>query len=147
MTELSQVVDILLVENNEDDVVLIREAFADARLVNIVHVVRDGEEALAYLRCEGPYRDAARPGLVLLDIAMPKKNGFETLHDMRTDPTLRTIPVVMLTTSRREEDIAHSYAEGACSFISKPVRVEQLHEVLKQFALYWVLVSKVPGRS
>jgi CheY-like chemotaxis protein len=144
MSDLTRPVEILLVEDNEDDIVLTQEAFGEARLVNVLHIVRDGEEALAFLRRQGPYREATRPGLVLLDIAMPRKDGFEVLHELKADPDLRSLPVVMLTTSTREEDVVRSYTEGACSFVSKPVRVGQLQEVLKQFALYWVLVAKVP---
>jgi CheY-like chemotaxis protein len=144
MSDLTQPVEILLAEDNEDDIVLTQEAFGEARLVNVLHVVRDGEEALAYLRRQGPYREAARPGLVLLDIAMPKKDGFEVLRELKADPELLSIPVVVLTTSTSEEDVIRSYTAGACSFVSKPVRAERLREVLKQFALYWVLVAKVP---
>ena len=109
-----------------------------------MQIVHDGEEALAYLRREGRHRDARAPGLVLLDINMPKMNGFEVLRIMKSDPVLRTIPVVMLTTSTRDEDIARSYDGGACSFVSKPVSFEKLKEVIKQFTLYWTLVSVVP---
>jgi CheY-like chemotaxis protein len=144
MSELTQPVEILLAEDNEDDIVLTQEAFGEARLVNDLHIVRDGEEALAYLRRQGPYQEAARPGLVLLDISMPRKNGFEVLRELKADPDLRSLPVVMLTTSNREEDVLRSYTEGACSFVTKPVRVGQLQEVLKHFALYWVLVARVP---
>ena len=139
-----QPVEILLVDDNEDDVVLLEESFRDSKFVNLLHVVHDGEEALAYLRREGKHRTARIPGLVLLDINMPKMNGFEVLRAMKGDPLLRTIPVVMLTTSTRDEDIARSYDSGACSFVSKPVNFEKLKEVIKQFTLYWSLVSVVP---
>src|SRR5262249_18288509 len=120
------------------------ESFRDSKFVNLLHVVHDGEEALAYLRREGKHRSARIPGLVLLDINMPKMNGFEVLRAMKADPLLRTIPVVRLTTSTRAEDIARSYDSGACSFVSKPVNFEKLKEVIKQFTLYWSLVSVVP---
>lgn len=141
----SQPVEILLVEDNEDDIVLAREAFAEARLVNVINTVRDGEEALAYLRREGKYKVARSPGLILLDINMPKKNGFEVLEAMKADPTLRAVPVIMLTTSEREEDVVRSYADGACSYIRKPVDLDQFVGVVKQFELYWTLVSKIPS--
>ena len=141
----AQPVEILLVEDNEDDIVLIQEAFADTRLVNVLSTVRDGEEALAYLRREGRYKDAHRPGLVLLDINMPKKNGFEVLESLKADPRLRPLPVIMLTTSDREEDIALSYANGAWSFIRKPVDVAWLKGVVQQFDQYWTLVWRIPG--
>ncbi len=137
-------VELLLVEDNEDDIVLIEEAFAEARLMNVLCKVRDGEEALAYLRQEGPYRRTRRPGLVLLDINLPKKNGFEVLHAMKTDPRLQSLPVVMLTTSDREDDIVRSYADGACSYIRKPMSLEQFAQVVKDFELYWTMVSRVP---
>jgi CheY-like chemotaxis protein len=139
-----QPIEILLVDDNDDDIVLLEESLKESKFVNLLHIVRDGEEALTYLRREGQYRDARLPGLVLLDINMPRKNGFEVLSAMKADPALRTIPVVMLTTSTRDEDIVRSYDGGACSFVSKPVSFEKLKEVIKQFALYWSLVAVVP---
>ncbi len=141
---IPQPIEILLVDDNDDDIVLLTESFADSRFLNILQVVHDGEEALEYLRQEGRYHSAKPPGLVLLDINMPRMNGFEVLQAMKSDPILRTLPVVMLTTSTRDEDIARSYAGGACSFVSKPVSFEKLKEVIKQFTLYWTLVSVVP---
>lgn len=141
---LPQPIEILLVDDNDDDIVLLEESFSESKFVNLLHVVRDGEEALAYLRREGDYAGTALPGLVLLDINMPRLNGFEVLAAMKADPALRMIPVVMLTTSTRDEDIVRSYDGGACSFVSKPVNFEKLKEVIKQFALYWSLVAVVP---
>jgi CheY-like chemotaxis protein len=139
----SEPVELLVVEDNEDDILLIDEAFADAKLMNVVQKVRDGEEALAYLRREGRYKDARRPGLVLLDINMPKKNGFEVLEAMKADPQLQALPVVMLTMSDREEDIVHSFTDGACSYVRKPMNVEQFARVIKEFELYWTLISRI----
>ncbi len=144
---ITQSVDILLAEDNDDDILLIRESFADAKIVNVLNVVRDGEEALAYLRREGEYKDAVMPGLLLLDINMPKKNGFEVLMEVKADAALRHLPVVMLTTSQSEADVVKSYSEGACSYIMKPTRFEELARVVKQFALYWALVARIPARS
>lgn len=144
---MSQPVELLLVEDNEDDMLLIDEAFAEAKLMNVIQKVRDGEEALAYLRREGRYKNAHRPGLVLLDINMPKKSGFEVLAAMKEDPQLRPIPVVMLTMSDREEDIVRSYAAGACSYVRKPMSVEEFAHVVKEFELYWTLVSRIPVRE
>ena len=141
----NQTVELLLVEDNDDDIVLIQEAFTGAKLLNVMQVVRDGEEALAYLRGEGKYRGVHQPGLILLDINMPKKNGFEVLEAMKADPLLQSLPVVMLTTSDREEDILRSYADGACSYIRKPVGLNQFIEIVRQFELYWTLVSRIPG--
>ncbi len=144
---MSQPVELLLVEDNEDDMLLIDEAFAEAKLMNVIQKVRDGEEALAYLRREGRYKNVHRPGLVLLDINMPKKSGFEVLAAMKEDPQLRPIPVVMLTMSDREEDIVRSYAAGACSYVRKPMSVEEFAHVVKEFELYWTLVSRIPVRE
>ena len=141
---MSEPVELLLVEDNEDDIVLIEEAFVEAKLMNVIFTVRDGEEALAYLRQEGQYTHRRRPGLVLLDINMPKKNGFEVLQAMKADPLLQSLPVVMLTTSDREDDIVRSYTDGACSYIRKPMSLAQFVQVVKDFELYWTMVSRVP---
>ncbi len=138
------VMEILLVEDNEDDILLEQEALADAKLVNIMYVVRDGEEAMAYLRCQGKYRDAKKPGLILLDINMPKKNGFEVLNEIKADSELRHIPVIMLTTSDNERDVVTSYSKGACSFITKPMDFNRFSAVATQFELYWAL-ARVPS--
>lgn len=137
--------EILLVEDNEDDILLEREALTDAKLVNLMYVLRDGEEAMAYLRRQGKYQNAQMPGLILLDINMPKKNGFEVLNEMKADPALMHIPVVMLTTSDSEADIVKSYAKGACSFITKPMDFDKFRDVVRQFALYWALVARIPA--
>lgn len=142
-----QPLEILLVEDNEDDILLEQEAIAEAKLVNLMYVVRDGEEAMAYLRREGKYQNAQLPGLILLDINMPKKNGFEVLNEIKADPALMHIPIVMLTTSDSESDIVKSYAKGACSFITKPMDFDKFREVIRQFALYWALVARVPSTS
>jgi CheY-like chemotaxis protein len=137
-------IEILLVEDNEDDIILIEEAFAGARMMNVINNVRDGEAALAYLRQEGPYKNAVRPGLILLDINMPKMNGFEVLEAIKANPQLQPLPVIILTTSEREEDVVRSYVYGACSYIRKPVSLERFIDVVKQFEVYWTLVSRVP---
>jgi CheY-like chemotaxis protein len=139
--------EILLVEDNEDDILLEQEALADAKLVNLMYVVRDGDEAIAYLRRQGKYHNAQVPGLILLDINMPRKNGFEVLNEIKTDPALMHIPVVMLTTSDSEADIVKSYAKGACSYITKPMDFDKFRDVIRQFALYWALVATVPARA
>ena len=144
---MGEPMEILLVEDNEDDILLEQEALADAKLVNLMLVVRDGEEALAYLRGQGKYQNARLPGLILLDINMPKKNGFEVLSEIKVDPDLKHIPVVMLTTSDSEADIVKSYARGACSFITKPMDFDKFRDVIRQFALYWALVSRVPSTA
>ncbi len=137
--------DILIAEDNEDDILLIREAFEEVNMVNRVAVVRDGEEALAYLRGEGPYSEAPLPGMVLLDINMPKKTGLEVLTQIKADPRFRALPVVMLTVSEREEDVIQSFEQGACSYIRKPVTFTRFITVVRQFEMYWTLVSKIPA--
>ena len=137
-------IEILLVEDNDDDVVLVREAFADANLLNLVNGVKDGVEAMAYLRREGEYKDKNLPGLVLLDINMPRKDGFEVLEEMKADPLLKQIPVIMLTCSKREEDVVRSYNGGASTFISKPVTFGGFQEMVGRFSLYWTLVATIP---
>ena len=143
----TQPMEILLVEDNEDDILLEQEALAEAKLVNLMSVVRDGEEAMAFLRRQGQYQDAQMPGLILLDINMPKKNGFEVLKELKADPALMHIPVVMLTTSDNEADIVKSYAKGSCSYITKPMDFDKFRDVIKQFALYWALVARIPSRA
>lgn len=138
-------VEILLAEDSDDDILLTQEAFAGGKLINTLKVVRDGEEAMAYLRQDGEYKDVQLPGIVLLDINMPRKNGLEVLEEIKADPELRHIPVIMLTTSEREQDIAASYSHGACSFIKKPVRFDEFREVLEHFQVYWSLVARLPG--
>jgi len=137
-------IDILVAEDNDDDVMLIQEAFGEGKLVNRVSIVRDGEEALAYLRAQGDFRHVSLPGILLLDINMPRKNGFEVLAEIKADPRLRALPVVMLTVSDREEDIVRSYDQGACSYIRKPVTLSRFVDVVKEFELYWSLVSRIP---
>jgi CheY-like chemotaxis protein len=141
------ILEILVVDDNEDDTYLLKDAFTHAPSLNIVCVVRDGEEALAYLRRHGVYRNATRPDLVLLDINMPKKNGFEVLQELKADRHMSSIPVVMLTTSERDEDVVRCYANGACAFISKTVDVETLKQTAVQFALYWDFAARIPSHE
>lgn len=143
---MTQPIEILLVEDNEDDVVLTRRAFQAIQHVTITHAARDGEEAMAMLRKPAHEQSARLPGLVLLDINLPKKSGFEVLHELKSDPALRHLPVVMLTTSQREEDVVKSYRYGACSYIPKPVEPKRFLEVLRQFELYWTGVSLIPSQ-
>lgn len=143
----NQPIQILLVEDNEDDLLMMFESFEEVPFINVVGFVCDGEEAMAYLRRQGKFKNVSLPGLILLDINMPKKNGFEVLQEMKADPMLQHIPVVMLTTSDRKEDIINAYAYGACSYIPKPVGFDRFVAVVKQFSLYWTLVSRIPGRN
>jgi CheY-like chemotaxis protein len=136
--------EILVVDDNDDDVLLLQESLRGLATVNLLHTVRDGEEALTFLRREGQYAGAPRPSLVLLDINMPKKNGFEVLAEMKTDPLLRIIPVVMLTTSNRDADVMAAYGGGACSFVTKPVNFDRLKLMAEHFVCYWTTVVQVP---
>ena len=138
------IINILLAEDNEDDVVIIRDAFAQRKLVNILHVVDNGQEAMEYLLQRGQYENAVMPGLVILDINMPKKNGLEVLKEIKTNSVLKHLPVIMLTTSTQERDIVQSYSDGACSYVTKPVNFDEFIKVVDQFSLYWALVAKIP---
>lgn len=142
---IAEPVKILLAEDNEDDVFSVRRAFRQAKFLNVVDVVRDGEETLAYLRRQDPYQSVELPGLLLLDIGMPKKDGLAVLQEIKSDPAFKSLPVIMLTTSQQEEDVVKAYSHGACSYISKPVGFELLQKMVGQFELYWTLVSRVPG--
>ena len=140
-------VTILMADDNEDDCLLAREALAESRLTSVLHFVQDGEELMDYLYRRGKYaeeRNSPRPGLILLDLNMPKKDGREALREIKADPTLRQIPVVVLTTSKSEEDICLSYDLGANSFITKPVTFASLVEVMKNTVKYWFEIVELP---
>jgi CheY-like chemotaxis protein len=126
---------------------LAREALQESRLANELRTVGDGEELLSYLRREGEYADPSRsptPGLILLDLNMPRKDGREALRDIKSDPKLRSIPVVVLTTSKAEEDIYRTYDLGVSSFISKPVSFDGLVEVMRSLGHYWFEIVELP---
>ena len=137
-------VDILLIEDNPDHVELILKALRDNNVLNEVHVVASGEEAIDFLYQRGAYANAARPGLILLDIKLPGMDGIEFLRRIKADPNLKSIPVVMLTTSAGEKEIVESYNCGVNSYIVKPVDFEQFVKVIKDLKLYWVLVNSLP---
>jgi two-component system response regulator len=137
-------VDILLVEDNADHMELILKALQDNNLLNEVHVLTSGEEAIDFLQQRGAYVDAARPGLILLDIKLPGMDGIDFLRRIKTDPKLKRIPVVMLTTSVGEKEIAESYNCGANSYIIKPVDFEHFAKVIKEVKLYWTVVNSLP---
>jgi CheY-like chemotaxis protein len=137
-------VDILLVEDNADHVELILKALRDNNVLNEVRVVTNGEEALDFLYRRGEYADAPRPGLILLDIKLPKVDGIEVLRRIKADPKLKSIPVVMLTTSAGEEEMVESYNCGANSYIVKPVGFEQFVKVIKELKLYWLVINSLP---
>jgi CheY-like chemotaxis protein len=138
---------ILLADDDEEDRMLACDALAESRLSNDITCVTDGEDLMDYLQRRGKYAppvEAPRPGLILLDLNMPKKDGREALREIKSDPELRQISVVVLTTSKAEEDIYSSYDSGASSFISKPVTFEGLVEVMKGLGRYWFEIVDLP---
>jgi CheY-like chemotaxis protein len=139
------VIDVLLVEDDDGDVLMTREAFEHHKIRNVLHVVRDGEEALQFLRREGEYADAPRPGLILLDLNLPRRDGREVLAELKGDAELRMIPVVVLTTSEAEEDIVRSYSLHANAYVSKPVDFDRFIDVIRQIDDFFVTVVKLPG--
>ncbi len=142
--DMGRPIDILLVEDNPGDVRLTQEALKEARVRNALHVVGDGVEALAFLRRQGLYKDAPRPDLILLDLNLPKKSGHEVLTEIKSDDTLRCIPVVILTVSKDEEDIVKSYNHYANCFITKPVDLEQFLGIVKSIQDFWLTIVKLP---
>ncbi|KAA9149726.1 response regulator [Amycolatopsis acidicola] len=138
------VVDVLLVEDDDGDVLMTREAFEHHKLRNNLHVVRDGEQALRFLRRQGDYAGAPRPGLILLDLNLPRRDGREVLAELKDDPELRVIPVVVLTTSEAEEDILRSYRLHANAYVTKPVDFDRFIEVVRQIDDFFVTVVKLP---
>lgn len=142
-----KVVNILLVEDNPDDVKITERALKQGKVVNKLFIVRDGEEALDFLFHRGNYADtqkAPRPGLILLDINLPKVSGIEVLKEIKSKAELRRIPVIMLTVSKRDEDVINSYDLGVNSYIVKPVEFEKFVETIKNIELYWVLTNVAP---
>ena len=140
MTEL----EILLVEDNEDHAELTRRALEDGSVGNKVHWVKDGQEALDFVFRKGQYTEAARPGLIPLDIRLPKVNGVDVLKAIKADEHLRVIPVIMLTTSDRDEEALRCYSVGANSFITKPVRFDEFFEKVRTLKFYWLLTNRGP---
>ena len=137
-------VDVLLVEDDEGDALMTREAFEFYKLRNTLHVVTDGEQALQFVRRAGPFADAPRPGLILLDLNLPRLNGLEVLAELKQDPELLLIPVVMLTTSKAEEDILRSYKLHANAYVSKPVDFENFMAAIRQIDDFFLTLSKLP---
>ncbi|GAA4522641.1 MULTISPECIES: response regulator [Nonomuraea] len=137
-------VEVLLVEDDQGDVLITREAFDLGKLRNRLHVVGDGEQAMAFLRQEGAHAGAPRPDLVLLDLNLPRKSGLEVLREVKADPVLRTIPVVVLTTSKAEEDVVRSYRLHANAYVAKPVDFGQFIRVVRQIDNFFVTVVKLP---
>lgn len=140
----SRPVEILLVEDNPGDVRLTREALREGKVRNNLHVAADGVEALHFLRKEGRFADAVRPDLILLDLNLPKKDGREVLEDIKSDPDLRYIPVVVLTSSQAEQDILRAYDLHANCYVSKPVDLDQFIHVVHSIEDFWFTIVKLP---
>jgi CheY-like chemotaxis protein len=140
-----QEIHVLLVEDDPGDVLMTREAFEHHKIRNPLHNVADGVQAMQFLRRQPPYADAPRPGLVLLDLNLPRMNGHDVLAEIKNDPELRSIPVVMLTTSEAEEDILRSYNLHANAYVPKPVDFERFIEVIRQIDDFFVTVVRLPS--
>jgi CheY-like chemotaxis protein len=139
---------ILLVEDNPKDIELTLEALKEHRLANHVTVVHDGVEALEYLRCEGKFigRKPEHPAVVLLDIKLPRMDGLEVLREVRSDPELKTLPVVMLTSSRETPDLKTSYELGVNAYVVKPVGFKEFMDAVKELGVFWALINELPPR-
>ncbi|MFO8129102.1 MAG: response regulator [Bacteroidales bacterium] len=138
---------ILMADDDPDDRLMAEEALEESRLKNELYLVKDGEELMDFLHRRNKYRDpesSPRPGIILLDLNMPRKDGREALREIKSEPSLRSIPVIVLTTSKAEEDILRTYNLGANSFITKPITFEGLVEVLKKMGEYWFQIVKLP---
>lgn len=138
-------IEILLVEDSPGDVTLTVEALRDARVANNLHVARDGEEALRFLRREGEFAEKPRPDLILLDLNMPRKDGREVLADLKADDELKRIPVVVLTTSQSEDDVAAAYNLSANCYVAKPVDLDQFLGVVRAIDDFWLSLVKLPS--
>jgi CheY-like chemotaxis protein len=143
---MKETITILMADDDHDDCLLVREAFTEARISNDLRFVHDGKELLDYLYHQGSFTrgKAPRPGLILLDLNMPRVDGRQALNRIKNDPDLKRIPVVILTTSREDQDILKSYNLGANSYITKPVTFEGLIEVMKELKRYWFEIVKLP---
>lgn len=138
-------VTILLADDDADDRLLVREAFEENHLLNVLETVEDGEELLDYLNQRGKYEKFSLPNLILLDLNMPRKSGLEALQEIKANEKLRRIPIVVLTTSKAEEDILNSYDLGVNSFVIKPVTFESLVELVRTLGFYWFQIVELPS--
>lgn len=144
--QLLNAIDVLLVDDDPGDTLMIREAFEHNKVKNALESVADGVQAMQYLRREGKYANASRPDLILLDLNLPRKDGREVLAEIKGDPQLATIPVVVLTTSHAEEDVLRSYQLHANAYVTKPVDFERFIEVVRQIDEFFLTVVKLPGQ-
>lgn len=145
MKQIGRPVEVLMVEDNEADVRLTREALRTSKVQTQLHVVEDGVEAMAFLRQEEPFSQAPRPDLVLLDLNLPYKDGREVLREIREDPGLRPLPVVMLTSSQAEEDVIKAYNLNVNCYITKPLDLDQFIRVVRSIEDFWFTVVKLPS--
>jgi chemotaxis family two-component system response regulator Rcp1 len=142
---IGEMIDILLVEDNEGDARLAKEALRDSKIRNTLHHVTDGEEAMAFLRKEGKYSNLPRPDLILLDLNLPKKDGRQVLAEIKGDENLRRIPVVILTVSSAEEDVLKAYNLHANCYITKPLDLDQFMKVVRSVEDFWLTIVKLPN--
>lgn len=147
MNRTCSMIRLLMAEDDSEDQMLVRKAFAQAHLANDLTIVNDGEELLDYLRRQPPYEQAPRPDLLLLDLNMPRKDGREALREIKSDPLLRTIPVIVLTTSAADEDILRSYDLGVNSYVEKPVTFPKLVDLVTELGKYWFKIVRLPPRT
>ncbi len=146
LREIRRPIDILLVEDNPGDVYIIRTSLSESKVTYNFHHAIDGEEAMAFLRREGKYTNSPRPHLILLDLNLPKKHGFEVLKEIKTDPELKAIPVVILTSSKAEPDIVNSYHLYASCYVTKPLEFNDFNQVIKSIEDFWLNCAKLPCR-
>ena len=146
MKKIGKPIDILLVEDNPGDVMLVEEVLSESKVRNTLHVVSDGEQAMAFVRRQGDHADAPRPDLILLDLNLPRMNGREVLREVKTDPDLKSIPVVVLTSSKSEEDVVKSYELHVNAYILKPVDFHQFVKVMQAIEDFWFVIVKLPSR-
>lgn len=144
MVERNGPIEILLVEDNPGDVRLTREALKEGKVYSNLHTVKDGVEAMEFLRRQGKFKDAPRPDIILLDLNLPKKDGREVLEEIKTDDQLKRIPVVVLTTSKAEEDVLKTYNLHANCYVTKPVDLEKFMVVVKSIDVFWLTVVTLP---
>ncbi|HZM30836.1 MAG TPA: response regulator [Acidimicrobiales bacterium] len=144
LAEAVRPIEVLLVEDDEGDVLMTREALDEGKVFNRLSVVGDGVEAIAYLRREEPYAEVTRPDLVLLDLNLPKRDGRQVLEEVKADPELRRIPVVVLTTSEADEDVLRSYDLHANAYVTKPVDFDRFVEVIRQIDEFFISIVRLP---
>ncbi len=147
MLRTQQAFDILLVEDNPGDVFLTQEAFRESRYEHRISVAEDGDEAMQFLRREGNFRNAPAPHLILLDLNLPKKDGRELLAEVKSDPALQHIPVIILTTSEADQDITHAYKLHANCYLTKPIQMDAFLKMIRSVEDFWLNIVRLPGTS